>query len=126
MEAINNGTENVLSSLVSTVHQQRSAIIVCSVLPVGLLGFYIFVKNPNLINNALKEIPSKEYISEVVKKELAERAPIVKPALLSLSTKQVLVVGGSGVLLGVLMVILILKLQESENAKNMKAILGKF
>lgn len=125
IEAVNQGTENVISTFASTMQQQRNAIIVCSVLPVGLLGLYILTKNPTLINNALKDIPSKEYISEVVKKELAERSPVVKPAILSLSTRQVLVVGGGGILLGVLMVILVLKLQETEKVKNQRVISGK-
>jgi hypothetical protein len=130
VEAINSGTENVISSLrnslSASMQTQRSVIIVSTLLPIIALSAFIWLKNPNssnsMLNIALEKIPSKEYIAETIKTELAVRTPVIKPAVLSVTAQQVLLVGGTGILFGGVLVILVLKLNENYNVKLRKAV----
>jgi hypothetical protein len=129
VEAINSGTENVINSLrnslSASMHTQRSVIIVSTLLPIIALSAFIWLKNPNssnsMLNIALEKIPSKEYIAETIKTELAVRTPVIKPAILSVTAQQVLLVGGTGILFGGVLVILVLKLNQDYNVKLKKS-----
>ena len=129
VEAINSGTANVISSLrnslSASMQTQRSVIIVSTLLPIVAFSTFIWLKHPSstaMLNVALEKIPSKEYIAETIKTELAVRTPVIKPAVLSITAQQVLLVGGTGILFGGVLVILVLKLNENYNVKLRKAV----
>ena len=129
VEAINSGTANVISSLrnslSASMQTQRSVIIVSTLLPIVAFSTFIWLKHPSstaMLNVALEKIPSKEYIAETIKTELAVRTPVIKPAVLSITAQQVLLVGGTGILFGGVLVILVLKLNENYNVKLRKAL----
>lgn len=126
VEIINAGTTNLRDNLSgvlhSAMHRQQNVMVLCSCVPLAVMAYIYFVKNPAIhqastavIANAVEKLPSKEYVVEIVKSELANRAPVVKPAVITISAQQLIVVGGTGMLVGGLLVIICFQLQKNKS-----------
>lgn len=147
VEAITSDTNNLLrtlnQSLDATMYKQRQVMVICALVPISIFGLIYLVKSPHIQNasaavveTALEklpskeyiagivksELPSKEYIAETIKTELAARTPVIKPAILSVTAQQILVVGGTGILFGGALVILVLKLNENDKLNLKKVV----